>query len=80
MISREGELLGLRAAHMLAELGCCEIESGLSEAEIDRIERVFGFEFADDRKAFLATGLPVREEPLPGARLPPLVPFWRDLL
>ncbi|MFI7695463.1 hypothetical protein ACIBQ6_40780 [Nonomuraea sp. NPDC049655] len=50
---------------------------GLSEAEFDRIERDFGFGFADDHKAFLATGLPVREEPLPVATWEQPWPDWR---
>lgn len=50
----------------MAELDCCEIEPGLSEAEFDRIERDFGFEFADDHRAFLAAGLPVKQEPEQG--------------
>ncbi|MEV0349326.1 hypothetical protein AB0H88_26415 [Nonomuraea sp. NPDC050680] len=78
MISREGGLLGLRAAHRLAELGCCEIEPGLSEAEFDRIERDFGFEFADDHRAFLAAGLPVGQEPQPGTTWEKLWPDWRN--
>ncbi|MGA5763420.1 hypothetical protein [Nonomuraea bangladeshensis] len=77
MISRDGELLGMRAAHRLAELGCCEIEPGLSEAEFDRVERDFGFEFADDHRAFLAAGVPVREEPQPGATWEHPWPDWR---
>jgi hypothetical protein len=31
----------------------------LTDAELDRIERTYGFEFADDHRAFLAAGLPV---------------------
>lgn len=77
MISREGELLGLRAARRLAELDCCEIEPGLSEAEFNRIERDFGFEFADDHRAFLAAGLPLRQEPEPGATWRKPWPDWR---
>jgi hypothetical protein len=61
----------------LAELGCCEIEPGLSEAEFDRIARDFGFEFADDHTAFLAAGLPVRQEPQPVATWEKPWPDWR---
>jgi hypothetical protein len=37
------------------------IEAGLTEAEFARIEHEYGFEFADDHRAFLAAGLPVHE-------------------
>ena len=36
---------------------------GLTDAEIDRAEREYGFEFADDHKAFLQAGLPVNKPP-----------------
>ncbi|MDG4664670.1 hypothetical protein [Mycobacterium sp. 236(2023)] len=44
------------------------VEPGLTDDEIARIEDTFGFEFADDHRAFLAAGLPV------GAAWP----HWRD--
>jgi hypothetical protein len=50
------------AAARLAALGCCPIDYGLTDAEFDRVEREFGFEFADDHRAFLAAGLPVNED------------------
>ncbi|MFJ8963949.1 hypothetical protein ACIRG5_31625 [Lentzea sp. NPDC102401] len=40
----------------MAELGCCEIAPGLTDAEFARIEAEHGFEFADDHRAFLAVG------------------------
>ncbi|WP_330272736.1 hypothetical protein OG205_38560 [Lentzea sp. NBC_00516] len=43
----------------MAELGCCEIAPGLTDAEFARIEAEHEFEFADDHRAFLAAGLPV---------------------
>jgi hypothetical protein len=43
-----GVRLGIEAAHRLAELGCCEIGPGLTDAEFAGIEHEFGFEFADD--------------------------------
>lgn len=63
MIFRKGGELGHEAARRLAErsasLTRCRIEPGLTDVEFDRIEREFGFEFADDHRAFLAVGLPV---------------------
>ena len=50
------------------------MEPGLTEAEFARVEREFGFEFADDHRAFLATALPVDRDA--GARH--LWPDWRD--
>jgi hypothetical protein len=41
----------------------CAIDDGLTEAEFARVERDFGFEFADDHHAFLATGLPTNSVP-----------------
>ncbi|NIK55042.1 hypothetical protein [Kribbella shirazensis] len=51
--------VGLRAAERLARLGTTEIQPGLSETELARVEQRFGFEFADDHRAFLTAGLPV---------------------
>ncbi|MFJ5991121.1 hypothetical protein [Lentzea sp. NPDC092896] len=51
--------LGIAAARRLAELNCCDIEPGLTDAEFARIEAEHEFEFADDHRAFLAAGLPV---------------------
>ncbi|RDI33187.1 hypothetical protein [Lentzea flaviverrucosa] len=60
--------LGSTAARRLAELECCEIAPGLTDAEFARIEAEHGVEFADDHRAFLAAGLPVNSpfEPEPG--------------
>ncbi len=55
----DGRLLGRRAARRLALLGRLEIHPGLTDSELDRIENRFGFEFADDHRAFLTFGLPV---------------------
>lgn len=55
----DGTWLGSQAARRLAGLGCCEIAPGLTDAEFDRIERAFGFQFADDHRAFLTAGLPM---------------------
>ena len=65
MISEGGAQLGSQAAQRLVQLACCVIEAGLTEAEFTRIEHEYGFEFANDHRAFLAAGLPVhrpREE------------------
>ena len=37
----------------------CDVEAGLTQAEFTRIEKKFGFQFADDHRAFLTQGLPV---------------------
>jgi hypothetical protein len=82
VIDEEATRLGQEAARQLAELACCEIAPGLTDAEFDRIEAEFDFEFADDHRAFLAAGLPVNSpfEPEPGVyytwRQP--WPDWRN--
>ncbi|GAA1658018.1 hypothetical protein ACFQY4_17410 [Catellatospora bangladeshensis] len=43
----------------------CAIDPGLTCAEFDEIEHEFGFQFADDHRAFLAAGLPVNTRPEP---------------
>jgi hypothetical protein len=43
----------------------CAIDSGLTDGEVDRTEQEFGFQFADDHRAFLAAGLPVNTRPEP---------------
>ncbi|WP_182877809.1 hypothetical protein [Microbispora sp. H10670] len=78
MISEEGSRLGTEAAHRLAQLGCCEIEEGLSEAEFARIEHEYGFEFADEHRAFLAAGLPVRQPWVAGQTWENPWPDWRN--
>ncbi|MEV6230076.1 hypothetical protein AB0L88_19680 [Saccharopolyspora shandongensis] len=73
---------GVVAASRLAELGCCVIAPGLTDAEFARIEGEYGFEFADDHRAFLAAGLPVNSpfEPEPGVCYAWEKPWpeWRD--
>ncbi|NUW46324.1 hypothetical protein [Nonomuraea rhodomycinica] len=78
MIGTEGSRLGARAARRLAELGCCEIAEGLSEAEFARIEREYGIEFAEDHRAFLAAGLPVRQPWQAGQTWENPWPDWRN--
>ncbi|EHB59346.1 hypothetical protein MycrhDRAFT_1782 [Mycolicibacterium rhodesiae JS60] len=41
--------------------GTVTIAPGLTDEELTRIEGEFGFEFADDHRAFLACGLPLGE-------------------
>ncbi|WP_020661209.1 hypothetical protein [Amycolatopsis benzoatilytica] len=78
----EGAERGEAAARRLAELDCCLLTPGLTDAEFARIEREYGFEFAHDHRAFLAVALPVARpfDPAtgdPAARRPPW-PDWRD--
>ncbi|MGW7619874.1 hypothetical protein ACWGLG_29320 [Streptomyces antimycoticus] len=78
MISNEGARLGAEAARRLAQTGLYEFESGLSDAEFARIEREYGFEFADDHRAFLAVGLPVNVPPEEGQTWSKPWPDWRS--
>ncbi|MEV0795357.1 hypothetical protein [Kribbella sp. NPDC050459] len=50
--------LGVEAARRLAARRR-DIQPGLTPAEFDRIEQQYGFEFADDHRAFLSVGVPV---------------------
>jgi hypothetical protein len=63
MIGKEGARLEAEAARRLTQLGCCEVEEGLTGGEFTRIEQAFGLEFADDHRAFLAAGLPTGAPP-----------------
>jgi hypothetical protein len=78
VISSEGKRLGEKAAHRLAQAGPREIGSGLTDAEFARIERDYGFEFADDHWAFLAAGLPLNAPPERGQTQREPWPDWRD--
>jgi hypothetical protein len=78
LISKEGFRLGMEATRRLAELDCCEIEEGLSEAEFARIEQEYGVEFADDHRAFLAAGLLVRQPWEEGQTCEHPWPDWRN--
>ncbi|MEV6012527.1 hypothetical protein AB0M29_37755 [Streptomyces sp. NPDC051976] len=77
MINDEGVRLGAEAARRLAETGLYECEPGLTEAEFARIEQTYGFEFADDHRAFLAAGLPVNVPPEDGQTWSRPWPEWR---
>jgi hypothetical protein len=59
--SGKGAGLGAEAALRLARTGRCRLDPGLTEAEIIRVERDHGFEFADDHRAFLQAALPLSE-------------------
>ena len=59
MSTNEGVRLGDEAARRLASTGCCQISAGLTEGEFARVEELYGFEFADDHRSFLAAGLPL---------------------
>ena len=56
-------MLGQRAGKLLvahvATIPRTGIDAGLTTADLDAIERRFGFEFADDHRSFLSTVLPV---------------------
>jgi hypothetical protein len=54
-----GRELGAEAARRLSGFGGHERREGLTDAEFDQIEQRYGFEFADDHRAFLAAGLPI---------------------
>jgi hypothetical protein len=77
VISNEGVRLGAEAARRLAQTGLYEFEPGLTDAEFARIEREYGFEFADDHRAFLAAGLPVNVPPEEGQTWSRPWPEWR---
>src|ERR1700722_7861107 len=64
MFSDDAIELGQRAAANLAGLGSVRIGPGLTDAEFARVEQQYGFEFADDHRAFLAAGLPLNT-PIP---------------
>ncbi|MEU3612505.1 hypothetical protein ABZ725_09360 [Streptomyces sp. NPDC006872] len=78
MISEEGTRLGAEAARRLAQTGLYEFEPGLTDAEFARIEHEYGFEFADDHRAFLAAGLPVNVPPEEGQTWSKPWPEWRS--
>lgn len=56
-----GHRLGVAAAERLAQLGSVTVTAGLTDDELGRVEQAYGIEFADDHRAFLATGLPLGE-------------------
>jgi hypothetical protein len=83
LVTTTAKALGAEAARRLRHYGVCDIAPGLSGAELDRVEREFGFTFADDHRAFLAAGLPVNSglpPPQPGVYTahPEPWPDWRN--
>jgi hypothetical protein len=61
----DADRLGAEAMGRLRARSVCDIEDGLSEAEIAGIEGTFGFRFANDHRAFLMAGLPVNTRRAP---------------
>jgi hypothetical protein len=55
----DGTRLGVEASRRLASLGMVTLAPGLTDEEFARVEDEFGFEFADDHRSFLSSGLPV---------------------
>ncbi|WUH91776.1 hypothetical protein OG900_17755 [Streptomyces sp. NBC_00433] len=76
-MTSEGTALGAEAARRLVRTGRYAFEPGLTDAEFSRIEREYGFEFADDHRAFLAAGLPVNVAPEAGQTWSRPWPEWR---
>ncbi|MFD8805250.1 hypothetical protein [Streptomyces sp. NPDC059597] len=77
MIRSEGAPVGAEAARRLAATGLYEFEPGLTEDEFEHIEHEYGFEFADDHRAFLAAGLPINVPPEEGQTWARPWPEWR---
>lgn len=78
VINKEACRLGREAVRRLARRGSVEITPGLTEAEFENIERTYGFEFADDHRAFLAEGLPLSRHSKPGRSGKSSWPNWRN--
>jgi hypothetical protein len=55
----DAQRIGVEAMRRLRSWSVCAVEPGLTDAEFDDIEARYGFQFADDHRAFLAAGLPV---------------------
>lgn len=68
--------IGRRAIAVLQTVGI-EVGAGLTPAEIDGVERRFGFEFAPEHRAMLSAGLPVGSERFPNSPYPDW-PRWRN--
>jgi hypothetical protein len=75
VVSSEAVRLGEEAARRLARAGQHETGPGLTDAEFTRIEQDYGFEFADDHRAFLTAGLPLN---LRGTQERPWHGGWPD--
>lgn len=77
-MTSEAVRLGEEAARRLAQSGQYEIGPGLTGAEFSRIEQDYDFEFADDHRAFLASGLPLNRPPVQGQTRHKPWPDWRN--
>ncbi len=77
MLAEEGVRIGVKAARRAGGAA----GPGLTDAEFDRIENEFGFEFADDHRAFLAEKLPLNAPQRPDVIHTWQKPWpdWRDL-
>lgn len=78
VISSDAVRLGVAAARRLARTGRYEIGPGLTDSEFSRIERDYGFEFADDHRAFLSAGLPLNGPAQSGRTWRKPWPDWRE--
>ena len=78
MISGDAQRLGEEAARRLARAGWCGIGPGLTDTEFARIEEEYEFEFADDHRAFLASGLPLNRPPAQAETWQKPWPDWRN--
>lgn len=78
MASNTAERLGRDAARRLAQTGRHPVGPGLTQSEFVRVERDYGFEFADDHRAFLAAGLPLNGPVRSGKSRQAHWPDWRD--
>lgn len=58
----DGATLGADAARRLGAVGTADIAPGLTAEEFAGIESEYGFEFADDHRAFLSAGLPLGDK------------------
>jgi hypothetical protein len=72
-VGDEGYRIGAEAARRLTQGGRVRIGPGLTDAELDRVEREFGFAFAEDHRAFLRAGLPLND---PDAIVPSEDSLW----
>jgi hypothetical protein len=59
MLDFQAAEIGVEAARRLAASGAADIALGLRAEEFDAVERLWGFRFAPDHRAFLAGGLPL---------------------
>lgn len=80
---KHGQTLGASAATHLAQTGDYvrdfTISPGLTDAEFARIENSYGFQFADDHRAFLSAGLPISSPTsVAGRPTPGSWPDWRN--